>query len=134
MTSTDETGPALPHNHVRTLRVATPNPRHAKRHLLVRSGWTHYYVGACLVNLPKDCCELGSAPIEDIECPYCREAPEFRRALEAAHTPDTLPPETTATAATPSDATAPPRPQKRPRKKIAGPPPAATTDPQGSLF
>ena len=65
---TDEpTEAALPPGHVPTVRIATPDPRSAKRHIRTRSGWAHYYMAACVVDFPKKYSETGSAPVEDIE-------------------------------------------------------------------
>ena len=133
------TGAVLPPGHVPTLRVATPDPRGAKRHILVPSGWTRHHMGACMVSLPASCCETGSAPVDDIECPYCRKTPEFARAVEQARNPGTdahrrhaggePAPETSPGTPQPE---APARPRPKPaRKKAESQPPVS---PQGALF
>ncbi len=130
---------ALPPGQVPTLRVATPDPRDAKRHIRIQSGWTHYHVAACLVDLPKTCSETGSAPVDDIECPRCRQTPEFARAVEQARNPGTVRRSTQAAgeaAPQPPPRTTQPKTPARPtkktaRSKAAGQPPAS---PQGSLF
>ena len=130
---------ALPPGHVPTLRVATPNPQDAKRHIRIQSGWTHSHVAACLVDLPKTCSETGSAPVDDIECPRCRQTPEFARAVDQARNPGTI---SRGTQSTGEIAPQPPprrtqpktpaRPRKQPvRSEAAGQTPPS---PQGSLF
>ena len=134
----DPTEAALPPGHVHTLRVATPNPRDAKRHIRVTSGWRHYHVAACGVDLPKNCSETGEAPVGDIECPRCRKTPEFTRAVEDARAARTQPQEerrVEPAPRTPPEATRP-QPPARPRsgpggKKAGNDRPA---NPQGSLF
>ena len=135
----EPTGAALPPGHVPTVRVATPDPRDAKRHIRIRSGWPRDYMTACLVTLPKDCCETDSAAVDEIECPRCRESREFAQAVEQANDPKMPPqaePETTRTE--PRAAPARPRPERptRPKKKAAG---TGTengnqSSPQGLLF
>lgn len=134
----DLTDAALPPGHVPTLRVATPDPRDAKRHILVPSGWTRYHVAACRIDLPANCSEIGSAPVDDIECPRCRETPEFAHAVEEARNPGKDAPRRHAASEpaprteleTPPEAPARPRP-KPARQKADNQPPA---NPQGSLF
>ncbi len=137
---TDEpTEAALPPGHIPTVRIATPDPRDAKRHIRTRSGWTHYYMAACMVDFPKKYSETGSAPVEDIECPRCRETPEFARAIAAAREPEQLPRTPTGAAEVSRQPPAAGRPKTpaRPRKKkptrneAAGQQPSS---PQGSLF
>ncbi|MYD86682.1 MAG: hypothetical protein F4018_13110 [Acidobacteria bacterium] len=139
MTSDEPTEAALPPGHVPTVRVATPNPRDAKRHILVPSGWTRDHMTACVVRLPMDCCETGSAAVDDIECPRCRETPEFARAIAAAREPEQLPRTSTTGAQIgplPPEASRPKTPA-RPRKKKPTRNEAADQQPfspQGSLF
>lgn len=128
---------ALPPGHVPTVRVATPNPRDAKRHIRTRSGWPRDYMTACVVRLPMDCCETGSAPVEDIECPRCRETPEFARAVEEAGYPGTVPRSSEHTAQVAprraprtTQPTTPAPPGRKPTKSAGKP----ATSPQGSLF
>ncbi len=140
MTSDEPADAALPPGHVPTVRVATPNPRDAKRHILVPSGWTRDHMTACVVRLPMDCCETGSAAVDDIECPRCRETPEFARAIAAAREPETLPrspkddtaanPERTP-GTTRTKTPARPRKTKPTRNEAASQPPSSS---QGSLF
>lgn len=139
MSLTEPTDAALPPGHVPTLRVATPDPRDAKRHIRVQSGWAHYHVAACLVDLPKKYSETGSAPVEDIECPRCRQTPEFARAIEQGRNPDTVPraaedaaqitPQPTPRTTRPATTA---RPTKKRVRKEATDQPAAGS--QGSLF
>ena len=130
---------ALPPGHVPTLRVATPNPQDAKRHIRIRSGWTHYHMAACLVDLPKTCSETGSAPVDDIECPRCRQTPEFARAVDQVRNPGTIPRGTQPPgeiAPQPPPRRTQPKAPARPRKKPARSEAAGQTSPspQGSLF
>ena len=130
---------ALPPGHVPTVRIATPDPRDAKRHIRTRSGWAHYYMAACVVDFPKKYSEIGSAPVEDIECPRCRETPEFARAIAAAREPEQLPQSPTgAVEVSPQPpAAARPKTPVRPRKKKPTRNEAADqqpASPQGSLF
>ena len=135
----EPTDAALPPGHVPTLRVATPDPRDAKRHIRIASGWTHYHMAACLVDLPKTCSETGSAPVDDIECPRCRQTPEFARAVEQARNPETIRRGTQSPgeiAPQPPPRTTQPKAPARPRKKPARSEAAGQTSPspQGSLF
>ncbi len=135
----EPTDAALPPGHVPTLRVATPDPRDAKRHIRIASGWTHYHVAACLVDLPKTCSETGSAPVNDIECPRCRQTPEFARAVEQARNPGTIPRGTQSPgeiAPQPPPRTTQPKTPARRKKKPARNEAAGQTSPspQGSLF
>ena len=137
MSLTEPTGAALPPGHVTTMRVATPDPRDAKRHILVPSGWRGYHVAACQIDLPASCCETGTAPAEDVECPRCRETPEFARAVEEAHNAATNrrhaagnpAPEPAPAARRPA---APARRTNKPTRTKAGRQAAPT--PQGALF
>ena len=133
----EPTDAALPPGHVATMRVATPDPRDAKRHILVPSGWRGYHVAACHIDLPTSCCETGTAPARDVECPRCRQTPEFARAIEEArsagtnsrhrHTAGNAEPETA-----PAARAAPARRTKKPARTTAGS--QAPPSPQGSLF
>ena len=139
MSLTEPTGAALPTGHVTTMRVATPDPRDAKRHILVPSGWRGYHVAACRIDLPASCCETGTAPAQDVECPRCRKTPEFARALEEArnaamdsprrHAAGNPAPEPAPAARRPA---APARRTKKPTRTKAGR--QAPPSPQGSLF
>lgn len=139
MSLAEPTGAALPPGHVTTMRIGTPDPRDAKRHILVPSGWRGYHVAACLIDLPVSCCETGTAPAEDVECPRCRKAPEFARAVEDArnaamdsrrrHAPAVRPAQPAPRAARPAT---PARRTKKPAHGTAGS--QAPPSPQGSLF
>jgi hypothetical protein len=134
----DPTEVVLPPDHVPTVRIATPDPRHARRHILVPSGWKRDHFTACQVTLPMDCCETGSAPVDDIDCPYCHKSPEFARAVEQARNPKTNTGSRHA-ADEPAPPAAPETPQPQaprptrpyPARKKAEKP---RTSPQGSLF
>ncbi|MCY4121811.1 MAG: hypothetical protein OXG72_12920 [Acidobacteria bacterium] len=138
MRPTEPAGAALPPGHVTTMRVATPDPRNAKRHILVPSGWRGYHVAACHIDLPTSCCETGAAPAEDVECPRCRQTPEFAQAVEEARSARTNarrrdtagkpPPETTPAPKRPA---APRATKKRAHTRAAK---QAPPSPQGSLF
>ena len=82
-----DTDATLPPGRIHTVRVATPNPDHARRHIQVRSGWPQHHVTACRANLPKDCCETGTGTIEEIDCEYCHDTREYRQAVEDAKQP-----------------------------------------------
>ena len=135
----EPTGAALPPGHVPTMRVATPDPRDAKRHILVPSGWRGYHVAACRIDLPTDCCETGTAPAKDVECPRCRQTPEFAQAIEEARnlrtkSPRQPPAENPAREPSPAARrpSAPaPRTKKPARSKGRS---QAPPSPQGSLF
>ena len=138
MSPTEPTVAALPPGHVTTMRVATPDPRDAKRHILVPSGWRGYHVAACHIDLPTSCCETGAAPAEDVECPRCRETPEFARAIEEArnaatdsrrHSAARRPTQPATRARRPAT---PARRTKKPAHGTAGS--EAPPSPQGSLF
>ncbi len=138
MSLAEPTGAALPPGHVTTMRIGTPDPRDAKRHILVPSGWRGYHVAACLIDLPVSCCETGTAPADDVECPRCRDTPEFARAVEQARNPDTASRQNAAAKPAPEPAPRAPRPEApaRPRRKPNRRKPAgrAVPNPQGSLF
>jgi len=139
MSLAEPAGAVLPPGHVTTMRVATPDPRDAKRHILVPSGWRGYHVAACHIDLPASCCETGTAPAKDVECPRCRQTPEFARAIEEAHNTGTTP-HSRHSASAPAAEPAPAAPARRaPARR--GRKPARTTassktaaNPQGSLF
>ena len=139
MRPAEPAGAALPPGHVTTMRVATPNPRDAKRHILVPSGWRGYHMAACHIDLPTSCCDTGTAPAEDVECPRCRETPEFAQAIKEArsarantrrrHAAGNPAPET---APAPQRPSTPARRTKKPARTKAGK--QAPRSPQGSLF
>ena len=87
----DTADPTLPPGHVPTLRVRMHEPYTAKRHILITGGWPGYYIAACMVDLPKNVCETGTAPAGEIECPRCRKTPEFERATAEAEDARTKP-------------------------------------------
>ena len=130
---------ALPPGHVATVRVATPDPRDAKRHILVPSGWRDYHVAACHIDLPARCCETGAAPAEDVECPRCRETPEFAHAVEEARNAAMDSPRRHA-AGNPAPEPAPARPRPAAPARAKNRPARTRTEnrhtpsPQGSLF
>lgn len=118
-----------------TVRIGTPDPRDAKRHILIESEWDHSHITACLIDLPKKYCKTGSAPVDDVECPRCRETPEFGKAVEDAQSRDTVPNTTVDTPQT-TPRTTQPETLAQPTKKRAqnNTDDQSTTDSQGSLF
>lgn len=135
----EPTDAPLPPGHVATMRVATPDPRDAKRHILVPSSWRDYQVAACHIDLPASCCETGTAPAADVECPRCRKTPEFAGAVKAARdaaTDSRRLDGTGGSAAQPAPRAprraTPARASKKPARTRANSQDAA--NPQGSLF
>lgn len=107
-------------------------PYRAKRHILVPSGHRRDHFTACSVLLGKTLSETGTAPVGDIECPGCRETPEFAEAQAAAHGPPDAEPggEPEQRPAVKSAPAPTGRGNTRPRK----PRPTQAPDPQGALF
>ena len=130
--SEDINDTGLPPGHVPTVRIAMREPHSAKRHILVPSGHRRDHFTACSVLLGKTLSETGTTAVDDIECPGCRETPEFAAAQAAAHEPpDTQPDAATLRRPALESAPAPTgRGNTRPRKAR----PAQAPDPQGALF
>ena len=128
----DPADPTLPPGHVPTVRVRMREPHTAKRHIQVASGWQHYHMTACIVDLPKNVCETGSGPVDEIECPRCQTTPEFERATAAAEDARKNPEATPRRhAPRPDPNTAASGSPGAGKKKPTGTPAA---EPQGSLF
>lgn len=124
--------PTLPPGHVPTLRVRMHEPHTAKRHILITGGWPGYHIAACMVDLPKNVCETGTAPVDEIECPRCRKTPEFERATAEAEDARKKPEATPRRhAPRPDPNTAASGSPEAGKKKPTGTPAA---EPQGSLF
>ena len=128
----DTADPTLPPGHVPTVRIRMREPDTAKHHIQVSSGWQHSHMAACMIELPKNICETGTAPVDKIKCPHCRKTPEFARATaesENARTKPETKPQHHAPRPDPKTATSgsPGTEKKKPTRTPA-------PEPQGSLF